>query len=107
MEYPECGTGFWDNSITIEPGEEERLSVRLPHTEKELPSKMTLAIVYRGHGEVTREELPSISDNAPRINLLRHTDALMGCRKVEAKVTIAGTTRAEQGGADQRTAQRE
>lgn len=97
VDLPECGTGFWDNSISIPPKGVERLKVLLPHFESELPAEVTLAIVYGGHGEVTRDELPSMSDNDPRINLIRHPDALIGCRKMEAIVTLARLTEAEQG----------
>ena len=103
LEVPGCGTGFWDNAITIAPNEVKRLSVALPRPETNPPSTLTLAIVYAGHGAVTREELPRMSDDDPRINLLRHPDALIGCRKVEAAVSLEETTEAEQG-ADDRSA---
>jgi len=98
---PECGTGFWESSFTIEPGAKKNFSVWLPLRKMKLPEKMTLSIVYTGHGATPQDAQQSISDDDSQDNWVRHPDLILNCRKVEAEVTITGKTKAEQNAAKQ------
>ena len=102
VEAVECGTGFWEGSFSVGAFDTHKFQVPFPQAEQPSPSpsssSLTLAIVYGGHGAVTRDELPTDSDEDPRRILVRHPDLLMGCRKLEAEVFLPNLDETGQGG---------
>ena len=95
VSVPDCGTGFWDTTFVVNPGQARSLSVALPRKETIDESELTLAIVYAGHGAIKPEELPPRPKDDRGMYFIRRPDAMMGCRMVEASVNLEATTKTE------------
>lgn len=77
---PECGTGFWMNTIEIPAGETADLGIPVPQGANP-GQRYTVAIVYSGLGSTAAE-------SEGGADWIRHPDRALGCRKVEADVIL-------------------